>query len=69
MIVGGLALMGDPAAMRAAADGDVWVLYPLGQTGDQIWQIALWFGLTAAGVLVQAAITGKGGRRKRAKAG
>lgn len=69
MIVGGLALMGDPAAMRAAADGDVWVLYPLGQTGDQIWQIALWFGLTVAGVLVQTAITGKGGRRKRAKAG
>ena len=69
MIVAGLALMGDPAAVRAAADGDVWVLYPLGQTGGQIWQIALWFGLTVAGVFVQSAITGKGGARKRAKAG
>jgi hypothetical protein len=69
MIVAGLALMGDPAAVRAAADGDVWVLYPLGQSGGQIWQIALWFALTVAGVIVQMTTTGKGGKRKRAKAG
>jgi hypothetical protein len=64
LIVAGLALMGDPAAVRAASAGDVWILYPLGQTGGQMWQVALWFGLTVAGVVVQIA-TSKGGKRRR----
>lgn len=64
LIVAGLALTGDPAAVRAATAGDVWILYPLGQTGGQTWQIALWFGLTVAGVVVQVATTGRRGRRR-----
>ena len=68
LIVAGLALMGDPAAARAASAGDVWILYPLGQTGGQWWQVAAWFGLTVAGVAVQIATT-KGGKRRRAQAG
>lgn len=68
LIVAGLALMGDPAATRAASSGDVWILYPLGQTGGQMWQVALWFGLTVAGVVVQMA-TSRGGKRRRVKAG
>jgi hypothetical protein len=63
LIVAGLALMGDPAAARAASAGDVWILYPLGQTGGQMWQVALWFGLAVAGVAVQIA-TSKGGKRR-----
>lgn len=68
LIVAGLALMGDPAAVRAASAGDVWILYPLGQTGGQWWQVAAWFGLTVAGVAVQIA-TSKGGKRRKVQAG
>jgi hypothetical protein len=68
LIVAGLALMGDPAAARAASAGDVWILYPLGQTGGQWWQVAAWFGLTVAGVAVQIA-TSKGGKRRKVQAG
>ncbi len=64
LIVAGLALRGDPAAVRAAQAGDVWIFYPLGQTGEQVWQIALWFALTVAGVVVQIATTRRGTRRR-----
>src|SRR5690606_37412032 len=64
LIVAGLALAGDPAAVRAASAGDVWILYPLGETGGQTWQIAAWFGLTVAGVVVQVATSGRRGRRR-----
>lgn len=67
LIVAGLALAGDPSAMRATAAGDVWILYPLGQTGGQLWQVALWFGLTVAGVVVQFATTGRSRGRRRPK--
>ncbi|ODS54105.1 MAG: hypothetical protein ABS36_11725 [Acidobacteria bacterium SCN 69-37] len=63
IIVAALALMGDPAAVRAASAGDVWILYPLGQTGGQMWQVAAWFGLTVVGVIVQT-VTSRGGRRR-----
>ena len=63
IIVAALALMGDPAAVRAASAGDVWILYPLGQTGCQMWQVAAWFGLTVVGVIVQT-VTSRGGRRR-----
>jgi hypothetical protein len=64
LIVAGLALRGEPAAARAAQAGDVWIFYPLGQTGEQLWQIALWFALTVAGVVVQIATTRLGGKRR-----
>lgn len=63
IIVAALALMGDPAAVRAASTGDVWILYPLGQTGGQMWQVAAWFGLAVVGVIVQT-VTSKGGKRR-----
>lgn len=69
IIVAGLALAGDPAAVRAAIERDVWILYPLGQTGAQMWQVVVWFGLTVAGVIVQVATTSRTGTRKRSKAG
>lgn len=68
LIVAGLALMGDPAAVRAASAGDVWILYPLGQTGGQLWQLALWVALTIAGAVVQFAMTKKGGGSRRPRA-
>lgn len=69
MIVAGLALNGDAAAMRATLAGDVWIVYPLGPSGGQFWQLALWFGLTVAGVVVQFATTSKTGARKRPRPG
>ena len=63
IIVAALALMGDPAAARAATAGDVWILYPLGATGGQMWQVAAWFGLTVVGVVVQT-VTTKGNKRR-----
>jgi len=68
IIVAALALAGDPAATRAASAGDVWILYPLGYTGGQMWQVAAWFGLTVVGVVVQIA-TSRGGKRRRVQAG
>jgi hypothetical protein len=67
MIVGSLALMGSPAAARAAATGDVWVFYPLGPEPGEFWQIGVWFVLSVAGVAVQMA-TSKGKSAVRAKA-
>jgi hypothetical protein len=66
-IVGGLALMGDPGALRAASAGDVWILYPLNPLPGRWWHAALWIGLTILGVVVQLATTSQGGTRKRSK--
>jgi hypothetical protein len=66
MIVGGLALMGDQAALRAATAGDVWILYPLDPLPGRWWHAALWIGLSIAGVVAQLATTKKSGARKRA---
>lgn len=66
LIVGGLALTGNQAALRAAAAGDVWILYPLDPMPGRWWVTAIWIGLSIAGVLVQLATT-KGGGPKRAK--
>ena len=58
--------MGNQAALRAAAAGDVWILYPLDPMPGRWWHTATWIGLSIAGVLVQMATT-KGGGAKRAK--
>jgi hypothetical protein len=67
MIVGGLALYGDEAAARVASAGDIWVLYPLGRSEGEWWHVAIWFGLTVAGVVVQFSTTSKSGSRRRIK--
>lgn len=67
IIVGGLALTGNPAATRAATAGDVWVFYPLGPVPGVGWQVAAWFLLSVAGVAVQIATT-KAKATSRAKA-
>jgi hypothetical protein len=65
-IIGGLALRGDEAALRAASAGDVWVIYPLGPEVGSWWLTVLWLGLALAGVVVQMA-TSKGRRRRMKK--
>jgi hypothetical protein len=58
MIVGAMALVGDRAALRAAATGDVWVAYPLDPAPGQQWVVVVWVVLSLIGVGVQAGITG-----------
>jgi hypothetical protein len=60
ILVGGLALAGDPGAGRAAAIGDVWVVYPFNPTADDRWVIAAWLVLGIVGVIVQVRVTAKG---------
>jgi hypothetical protein len=58
MLVGGLALAGDRAALAAAAAGDVWVAYPMNPAPDQQWVPVAWLALGAIGTGVQLGITG-----------
>lgn len=64
-IIGGLALRGNEDALRAAAAGDVWVLYPLGPGAADWWLIGLWLGLSLVGVVIQMATSKK--KRKKSK--
>jgi hypothetical protein len=69
MIVGAMALVGDRAALRAAASGDVWVAYPLNPAPGQRWVPLVWILLALIGAGVQLGITGgeKGRVVKRKK--
>jgi hypothetical protein len=58
MIVGGLALAGDRAALAAAVAGDVWVAYPMNPAPGQQWVPYAWLALGAIGTGVQLGITG-----------
>ena len=63
MIVGGLALSGDVTAARAAATGNVWILYPFAPLSAHRWVPFAWAALGIAGAAVQMGITA--GKRKR----
>jgi hypothetical protein len=69
MIVGAMAVIGDPTALAAAATGDVWVAYPMNPAPGQSWVPIAWIVLGAIGAGVQLGLTGgeKGrvGRRNR----
>lgn len=58
MIVGGLALTGNRAAERAAAAGNVWILYPFTPASGG-WVIVAWLVLGLMGLAVQSGVTGK----------
>jgi hypothetical protein len=63
LLVGALALLGDPGAMRAASAGDIWILYTEPADGHW-WHVAAWIGLSLVGAAVQMATSKKGGRRR-----
>lgn len=65
LILGGLALSGDAAARRAAAAGDVWILYPLDPIRGRWWMLGVWFIVALVGVVVQLATTTRTGSKKR----
>jgi hypothetical protein len=57
VIVGGLAVSGDRGAARAAAAGDVWILYPLTPAPGQRWVPVAWIVLGLIGTGVQLGVT------------
>ena len=60
MLVGGLALAGNRVAERAAAGGNVWILYPFSPSpGGERWLPIAWVVLGLFGVAVQAGLTGR----------
>jgi hypothetical protein len=71
MILGAMAMIGDRAALQAAANNDVWVAYPLDPAPGQRWVPIVWLALGAVGTCVQLWVTGgeKGrvARRKKKK--
>ena len=69
MLVGGMALIGDPGALSAAAAGDIWVVYPLTPAPGREWVPIAWLVLSLVGVGVQMGFTGgeKGRVGKRGK--
>jgi hypothetical protein len=58
VVVGTSALLGNPAAMKAAAAGDVWVAYPMNPAPGQAWVPWVFLVLGAIGTLVQMYLTG-----------
>ena len=58
MLVGGLALFGDSGPLKAAAQGDIWVAYPLNPAPGLWWLPWGWVALGALGTLVQMRWTG-----------
>ena len=58
LLVGGLALMGDSGPMKAAAQGDIWVAYPMNPVPGLGWLPWTWLALGAFGTLVQMRWTG-----------
>ena len=66
-LIGGLALMGNPTALKAASAPGIWVVYPVDVVPHQWGVLSLWFLLVIAGVLVQLSTTTKSGGRKLKK--
>jgi hypothetical protein len=58
LLVGSLALVGDRRAARAAASGDVWILYPTTAPGQR-WVPIAWVVIGLIGTAVQLGITGR----------
>ena len=59
LIVGGFALAGARGAARAAASGDVWILYPFTPAPGARWIPIAWIVLGLIGTGVQLGITGR----------
>lgn len=63
MIVGVLALAGDPRAMAVVTGGHVWAVFPLDPVDGRDWMPMAWLALSTVGLLVQLVWTA-GGRRR-----
>jgi len=61
LMVGIFAMTGDRQAARAAASGNVWILYPTSSPGQR-WVPVVWLVIGLVGMAVQLGITGKQSR-------
>jgi hypothetical protein len=59
MLIGGLAIAGNRTAERAAAGGNVWILYPFSPAYGQRWVSIAWILLSVVGIAVQTGMTCK----------
>ena len=59
VLVGALAVGGDRGMAKAAAAGDVWILYPTTPAPGQAWVPIAWVVLGLVGTGVQLGITGR----------
>ena len=59
VLVGALAVGGDRGMAKAAAAGDVWILYPTTPGSGQAWLPIAWVVLGLVGTGVQLGITGR----------
>ena len=59
MLIGGFAVAGNRSAERAAASGNVWILYPFSPGQGQRWVTIVWVLLSLAGIAVQTGMTGR----------
>lgn len=64
-LVGGMALFGDGAALKAASAPNVWVVYPTNLMPGGWWVTLAWFVLAMAGAGVQMSTSSKTGKRKK----
>lgn len=65
LIVGGMALAGNAAALKAANEGSVWLVYPLDPAPGRWWIWAAWFALGLTGLVVQTLTKSRGKGKKR----
>lgn len=66
-LVGGMALLGDGAALKAASAPNVWVVVPTNLMPGGWWVTLAWFVLALVGVVIQMSTTSKSGKRKTKK--
>ena len=60
-LVGGLAMLGDPAAADVANTPHIWTLYPLNPSLARPWFTAAWLALAVIGVVAQL----RGGTKRK----
>jgi hypothetical protein len=59
LLIGALALSGNPTAVRAASSANVWILYPMTPAPGQRWLPIAWIALGVVGTAIQLGVTGK----------
>lgn len=69
IVVGAAALRGAPEALKAAAQGDVWVAYPMNPAPGESWVLWAFLALGAVGTFVQMRFTSGNDGRVSARKG
>jgi hypothetical protein len=69
IVVGAAALRGAPEALKAAAQGDVWVAYPMNPAPGESWVLWAFLALGALGTFVQMRFTAGNDGRVSARRG